>query len=66
MLSDRQAIIFSPTVTVVSEPTESANQLFVIHEGTKVKIIEESEQWYRISLPDGNDGWMYASALVII
>jgi len=54
------AIVFEPTVTVVSEPNEKSTQLFVIHEGVKVSILEEVNGWYRISLEDGSIGWIQA------
>ena len=64
--SKREAIIFQPTVTVVAEPREASEELFVVHEGTKVKIIEEVDDWTRIRLSDGNDGWMLTENIVEI
>jgi SH3-like domain-containing protein len=32
--------------------------MFVIHEGTKVMVIREVDDWYEIKLADGKQGWM--------
>lgn len=56
-----QAIVFTPTLTVKSSPEASGTNLFVIHEGTKVKIVETVNDWYKIVLLDGNIGWLKKS-----
>lgn len=55
---NRDAIIFAPVVTGKSSPDESGKDLFVIHEGTKVKVEDEVGGWYEIRLTDGNVGWI--------
>ena len=57
------AIVMSPTVTVRSAPDENSTELFVIHEGTKVWIIDQVGDWLRIKIADGNNGWMRSSEL---
>ena len=52
------AIVFSPSATGKSSPGSGSSDLFVIHEGTKVKIEDEVGGWYEIRLPDGNVGWI--------
>lgn len=53
------AIVMTPTVTVKSTPAESGTDLFVIHEGLKVEIKDDSmNQWKEIRLADGNVGWV--------
>jgi tetratricopeptide (TPR) repeat protein len=51
-------IIFTPTVTVKSSPTENSVDLFVIHEGTKVTITDRVEGWSEVRLANGNVGWV--------
>lgn len=53
-----QAIIMSPTVTVKSSPSESSVDLFVLHEGTKVSILEREEGWNKIKIANGSVGWL--------
>jgi len=57
----RQAIVFTSSVSVKNGPVDQSNTLFVIHDGTKVNILERSNGWMKISLPNGNEGWMKAS-----
>lgn len=52
------AIIFSPSVTIKGSPDKSGTDLFLLHEGTKVKVIEELGEWRNIQLSDGNEGWL--------
>ncbi|HUS86260.1 MAG TPA: SH3 domain-containing protein [Bacteroidales bacterium] len=52
------AIVFSPSVTGKSSPDSGGSDLFIVHEGTKVKIEDEVGGWYEIRLPDGNIGWI--------
>ncbi|MEA3495785.1 MAG: hypothetical protein U9R42_07090 [Bacteroidota bacterium] len=52
------AIIFSPLVYVKSAPDEGSTELFIIHEGLKVKILENVDSWFEIKLADGKTGWL--------
>jgi len=55
---NKEAIIFTPTVTAKSSPTQSAVDLFVIHEGTKVQIMDEVQGWIKIRIRNGSIGWL--------
>lgn len=59
----RLAILFAESSEVRSEPRLGSEPSFVLHEGTKVHILDEDGQWYRIKLADGKDGWVPASDL---
>ncbi|RLD65274.1 MAG: hypothetical protein DRI84_07110, partial [Bacteroidetes bacterium] len=52
------AIVFTPTINVKSSPNENANTIFVIHQGTKVELVDHLKSWYRIKLANGSVGWM--------
>lgn len=58
MVNHNFAIIMQPTVTVKSSPSEKGTNLFVVHEGLKVKITDKLENWVEIRLADGNKGWL--------
>lgn len=60
------AIIMSPTVNINSSPSEGSSKLFVLHEGSKIKLENESGDWFEISLPNGNSGWIPKSQLAPI
>lgn len=56
-----EAIVFSPSVTVKSEPDEDSGDLFVIHEGTKVEVKRQIGDWREIRIENGSEGWIMAS-----
>ena len=61
------AIVVSASLTVRSTPNESGTELFVLHEGRKVSIKDDTmKEWKEIQLEDGNAGWVPVSAIEII
>jgi len=59
----RFAIVFTQEVSVKLEPNLKSETAFILHEGTKVQIIEfYKERWAKIKLKDGNVGWMSNNA----
>lgn len=66
LINRNSAIIFEPSVSVKSSPSAGGTDLFILHEGTKVNILEELGEWKRIVISDGNEGWMPASAMEVI
>lgn len=53
-----EAIVMTPTVTVKSSPSVSCVDLFVLHEGTKIKILDTAEDWNKIKIANGSVGWI--------
>lgn len=67
LLKDRSsALILCPRVSVKSAPSVTGTDLFMIHEGLKVKITDQLDKWREIELTDGNKGWVNDSCLVRI
>lgn len=63
---NKEAIIFTPTITVKSSPTANSVDLFVIHEGTKVKIVDKVDNWNKIKIQDGSIGWLSSKSMEMI
>ena len=61
-----EAILFTLSVTVKSSPDKSGTDLFVLHEGTKMKLRSVLGEWSEIELEDGNIGWLLSKDLQII
>ena len=57
------AIVFSEEVEVKSEPSVRAGEAFLLHEGAKVKITENFQEWVEIELPNGSQGWIQENDL---
>ena len=67
LLSSDSAVVVRPVVCVKSAPgAESSTDLFILHEGTEVKILDSASSWVDISLSDGRQGWLQASEIEII
>ncbi|MDR0363832.1 MAG: tetratricopeptide repeat protein [Bacteroidales bacterium] len=62
-VSHETAIVFSPSVTIKSSPEGSSTDLFVLHEGTKVWILESLNDWHKIKIANGSVGWIPVSAI---
>ena len=66
-MKDDHAIIMVPVSSVKSSPSmESSKDLFVLHEGTKVRILDSVGEWKNISLSDGRQGWIRNNDMEII
>lgn len=57
------AIIVYESIPVKSAPMEESTELFIIHEGLKVRIFEEIDKWVRIALPNGMSGFVLKDSL---
>jgi tetratricopeptide (TPR) repeat protein len=60
------AIVFNQTVYVKSSPDEDGKDLFILHEGTKVKIVDAVGNWRKMKLANGNIGWLPGEAVEVI
>jgi len=60
------AIIFAPSVYVKSAPDTQSKDLFILHAGTKVELANELDDWHKVHLPDGKQGWVKGKSLRVI
>ncbi len=58
-----EAIIMTQTSYIRSSPGTRSTKLFMLHEGTKVKIIDEENGWKQIRIANGNVGWVEDNAV---
>ncbi len=52
------AIIFAENAYIKSSPEDTSTDLFILHQGTKVQILDEIGEWFKIRLANGNVGWI--------
>lgn len=64
--SEDTAIVMVPVSNIKSAPNSTGNNLFILHEGSKVEILEEAGQWCRIEISDGRQGWMLKGDIEVI
>lgn len=53
------AIVFSERIDVKTEPNARSEAAFVLHEGTKVEILEVFQDWQKIRIANGAEGWVF-------
>lgn len=61
------AVIMAPSVVVKSTPSTSGTDLFILHEGTRVGIVDDTmNEWMEIRMNDGKQGWIHRSEAEVI
>lgn len=63
MIQHDEAIVMATAISVKSSPDTSATDLFLLHEGSKVRIVSEVDQWCEVALADGKKGWVEKSSI---
>ncbi len=64
--NDQPAIIFVDEVRVKSEPNSKSQEVFRLHEGTKVQVLDELNSWKKIEIADGQTGWLDAQEIKLL
>ena len=61
--NNKEAIVFAETSTVKNAPTFNSEEVFILHEGTKVIVLDTIDNWKKIKLADGKQGWINAKEI---
>ena len=64
--SEDYAVVMVPVSNVKSAPNSTGNNLFILHEGSQVEILEEAGKWRRIEISDGRQGWLESKDIEVI
>lgn len=64
--TETYGVVLKPSVTLYAEPRSTGTEVFILHEGTKMKIRRQKDEWMEIMLEDGKTGWIEKSYLEII
>jgi len=64
--ADDQGVVMSGTVSSLAAPQAGSTELFMVHEGTRVRILDSDEHWLKIELIDGKQGWVPQSDVIKI
>ncbi|MBQ9146690.1 MAG: tetratricopeptide repeat protein [Rikenellaceae bacterium] len=64
--SPSEAIVMNASVSVKAAPEKNATDMFVLHEGTKVRVGDRVENWIEVTIADGNKGWLEERAIEMI
>lgn len=66
MLDRSEAVVMSSSAAIKSAPDRSATDLFILHEGTTVRITDELDRWCEVTIADGKKGWVERSKIETI
>ena len=58
MNSFNAAVVMPSVVSVKGEPSAGGKDLFLLHAGTKVQILDQLGEWLEVAVPDGHRGWL--------
>ena len=57
------AIITDPSIELMTEPSDNAGVAFILHEGSKVTILNDQGEWNEIKFADGKIGWLKSNTI---
>lgn len=63
---DQPAIVFAVESQVKSEPNLRSSEAFILHEGTKVQVVDTVTNWKKIKLADGKTGWILTEDIKVL
>ncbi len=63
---DQPAIVFADEIGIMSEPNDNSSEVFVLHAGTKVNVLDQLEDWKKIRLKDGKSGWILSENIKLL
>ena len=58
ILDREEAVVMTSTASVKSSPDRSATDLFVLHEGTTLRVVGTLDEWSEVVIADGKKGWL--------
>ena len=61
-----EAIIFSEKSEVKNAPTMNSDKIFMLHEGTKVLVLDSVDNWKKIRIADGKIGWIISDEIKLL
>lgn len=66
LVSDDYAVVLSTAAAVKAAPERTGKDLFILHEGTKVEVLDTFGEWSEIRIADGNEGWIRTTSIEVI
>jgi tetratricopeptide (TPR) repeat protein len=64
--SNKKGIIFAEKTAIRNAPTLNAEAVFTLHEGAKVSVLDAIDNWKKIKLSDGRQGWIIADEVKLL
>ena len=64
--NNTEAIVFVEKVEVRNAPTFNSEEVFTLHEGTKVLVLDAVDDWRKIEIADEKQGWIIADEIKVL
>jgi uncharacterized protein YgiM (DUF1202 family) len=61
--NNKAAIVFAEKTEIRNAPTLNSDEVFTLHEGTKVMVLDTIDNWKKIKIADGKQGWIISSEI---
>lgn len=65
-IKNKEAIVFAAKTEVRNAPTLNSEEVFTLHEGTKVIVLDAIDDWKKIKIADGKQGWIIADEIKLL
>lgn len=65
-ITKKEAIIFTSSIVVNSAPTTNSTNLFSLHSGCKIEILDTIGEWINIKIANGSNGWIKESGCKVL
>ena len=59
----KEAIVFAEKTAIRNAPTLNSEEVFILHEGAKVIVLDAIDNWKKIKLADGKQGWIISEEI---
>lgn len=61
-----KGVVYVEEIAVWGEPNQRADELFLLHEGTTVEVIDDLNNWLKIKIANGSEGWIQKESLRLL
>ena len=65
-LNFKEAIVIQNQIDFKSAPEDNSSNILTLHEGTKVEILDKIDNYHKVKLANGDEGWIHEEDLEII
>ncbi len=62
----KSAIVMDANTYIKSSPDIKSTNLFMLHGGTKIEVLDEASGWKKIRIANGNSGWVEGKSVAVI
>ena len=62
--NNKVSIVLEQRIEVTNSPIDNSEEIFILHEGTKIIVIDEVSKWKKIKISDGKIGWVLSDSIL--